>query len=289
MNDLLIVWRQTARECVRRRVFWIVPIGTIAYLALYALGTRTASNSVEGGFIRGGSEVSFLVEEQIVVGSTLSGLSLFCTLFLASVIGVFLTFGSVRGDAESGVLQAILVRPLGRLTYLGGKYFGAASIAVLYGMFLYVCSIAITEVMGGWHPDRPVAAALHLAGGIAIVTLLSLVGSILMSTIANGIAVFMLYGAGLLAGLLEQIGSAINSPDLERLGTVAAWVLPFEALYQAALATLTAETSGLTGFVVRLGPLGGAHEGGPGLVFYSLAYAAVVGGLGCLMFSKKDL
>jgi hypothetical protein len=178
---------------------------------------------------------------------------------------------------------------LGRLNYLGGKYVGAVSIAVLYGMFLYLSSIAITEVMGDWHPDRPVVTGLYLAGGIAVVTLLSLIGSILMSTVANGIAVFMLYGAGLLAGLLEQIGGAINSPDLERLGTIAAWVLPFEALYQAGLATLTAETSGLTGFVVRLGPLGGAHPGGADLVFYSLAYVAVIGGLGCLMFSRKDL
>jgi Cu-processing system permease protein len=286
VNDVLIVWRQTARECVRRRVFLIVPIGTVAYLALYALGTRIAFNSVDRLPTR---NVGLILEEQIIVGATLSGLSLFCTLFLASVIGVFLTFGSVRGDAESGVLQAILVRPLGRLTYLGGKYVGAVSIAVLYGMFLYLCSIAITQMMGGWHPDRPIVTALYLAGGIAVVTLLSLIGSILMSAVANGIAVFMLYGAGLLAGLLEQIGSAINSPDLERLGTIAAWVLPFEALYQAGLATLTAETSGLTGFVVRLGPLGGAHPGGADLVFYSLAYVTALGGLGCLMFSRKDL
>jgi ABC-type transport system involved in multi-copper enzyme maturation permease subunit len=283
---MLIVWRQTMRECLRRRVFLIVPIGTVVYLALYALGTRTAFNSVDGLPTR---SVGVVLEEQIVVGATLSGLSLFCTLFLASVIGVFLTFNSVRGDAESGVLQAILVRPLGRFSYLAGKYVGAALTAVLYGMFLYLCSMATTEIMGDWHPDRPLVTALYLAGGIAVVTLLSLIGSVFLSTIANGIGVFMLYGAGLLAGLLEQIGSAINSPDLERLGTIAAWVLPFEALYQAALATLTADTSGLTGFVVRLGPLGGAHPGGIDLVIYSLAYVAILGGLGSFVFSKKDL
>ena len=286
MNDLAIVWRQTTRECIRRRVFLIVPVGTLAYLALFALGTRIAFNSVNGFET---NEVGRLIEERIVVGATLTGLSLFCTLFLASVIGVFLTFSSVRGDAETGVLQAILVRPLERVTYLGGKYFGAASIAVLFGLFLYFCSITITEVMGDWHPDRPIVTALYLVGGIAVVTLLSLIGSIFLSTVANGIAVFMIYGAGLLAGLLEQIGSAINSADLERLGTVAAWILPFEALYQAALAALTADTSGLTGFVVRLGPLGGAHQGGADLILYSIAYVAVVGAFGSYMFSKRDL
>jgi Cu-processing system permease protein len=286
MKGFSVVWRQTARECIRRRVFLVVPIGTVAYLGLYALGNSRAAASI-GGITQTAGGIA--IEREVIVGATLSGLSMFCTLFLASVIGVFLTFSAVRGDAESGVLQAIIVRPVSRLAYLGGRFAGAASISVLYGLFLYLSSLLITRSIVGWSPDRPIAAAFYLAGGIAIVTLLSLVGSTVMSTIANGIAVFMIYGAGLLAGLLEQIGSAINSHDLERIGTIASWIMPFEALYQAGLSTLTSDTSGITGFIVRLGPLGGAHPGGVPLVFFALVYGGVVGVLGCLTFIKKDL
>ena len=50
------------------------------------------------------------------------------------------------------------------------------------------------------------------------------------------------------------------------MAKVAAWLLPFEALYQAGLHGLTPDTSGLTGVIVQLGPFGGAQEAGPAAV-----------------------
>ena len=55
-----------------------------------------------------------LVDEQELVGSTLFGLAMFATLFLGAVLAIFLTIGVVRGDAETGLLQPLVVRPLGR-------------------------------------------------------------------------------------------------------------------------------------------------------------------------------
>ncbi len=60
------------------------------------------------------SRAPSLVDEQTVVGSTLFGLAMFATLFLGAVLAIFLTIGIVRGDAESGLLQPLVVRPLGR-------------------------------------------------------------------------------------------------------------------------------------------------------------------------------
>ena len=56
---------------------------------------------------------------------------------------------------------------------------------------------------------------LSLAFGVAIIAALSLAGSIVLASTANGIAVFMLFGAGLTAGLLGQIGEGIDSDSLE--------------------------------------------------------------------------
>ena len=39
---------------------------------------------------------------------------MFATLFLGAILAVFLTFSAVRGDAERGLLQPLLVRPLPR-------------------------------------------------------------------------------------------------------------------------------------------------------------------------------
>ena len=40
------------------------------------------------------------------------GLAMFSTLFLGVVLAVFLTLGAVRGDAERGLLQPLVVRPV---------------------------------------------------------------------------------------------------------------------------------------------------------------------------------
>ena len=45
---------------------------------------------------------------------------MFGTLFLGAVLAVFLTLGAVRGDAERGLLQPLLVRPVSRRTLLLG-------------------------------------------------------------------------------------------------------------------------------------------------------------------------
>ena len=118
---------------------------------------------------------------------------------------------------------------------------------------------------------------------------ISILGSVFLSSTANGIAVFMVFGAGLTAGLLGQIGEAIGSSTLEDIARVTTWVLPFEALYQDALSSLTENTFGLTRLAVDLGPFGGAQSAGPILWVWAAAYTAIVGAIAIAGFSRKDL
>jgi hypothetical protein len=147
----------------------------------------------------------------------------------------------------------------------------------------------VVGLIGDWWPDRAVTPALGLAIGVAVIAALALLGSVLLSATANGIAVFMVFGAGLLAGLLGEIGEALNSDTLETIARVAAWLLPFEALYQAGLDALTADTSGFTGVVVSLGPFGGAEPAGLGLWLWAIAYLAIVGFAAIALFARTDL
>ena len=52
---------------------------------------------------------------------------MFATLFLGVVLAVFLTLGAVSGDAERGLLQPLVVRPIGRSTLLLARFVGAGS------------------------------------------------------------------------------------------------------------------------------------------------------------------
>ncbi len=205
------------------------------------------------------------------------------------MLGVFLTLGAVRGDAERGLLQPIVVRPVGRTSLLLGRYGGAAVVCAVYVAAVYVAAMVITGIAGDWWPDDPVGPGAGLVLGVLVIAALSLLGSVFLSSTANGIAVFMIFGAGLAAGLLGQIGDALAVQTLEDVATVSSWVLPFEALYQAGLHALTEETGGITGVIVQLGPFGGAQEAGAGLWLWALAYLGLVGAAARAAFARRDL
>ena len=163
-------------------------------------------------------------------GPRLLGLAMFATLFLGAVLAVFLTFSVVGGDAEQGLLQPLVVRPLGRTAFLAARYGAACLVCAAYVAVVYGAAVVITGWVGGWWPDSVVVPGLALAAAVCIVAAISLLGSVYLSTIANGIAMLMVYGAGLVWGLLGQIGYALPSQRLQEIGRDASWALPFDAL-----------------------------------------------------------
>ena len=271
------------RESTRRRVFVVVLALTAAFLTLYGVGTEAAFDVVAD------TEGVDPIDDQVLTGSTLLGLAMFTTLFLGCVLAVFLTLGAIRGDAERGLLQPLVVRPLGRGALLAGRFGAAAAVCAAYVAVVYTAAVVITGASGGWWPDHPVSPGLDLVAGVVVIAALSLLGSIFMSANANGIAVFMVFGAGLAAGLLGQIGDALSVRSLETVAEATSWVLPFEALYQAGLADLTSGVSGTTGVIVQLGPFGGAQEGGPLLWLWTAVYLVLVALAARTAFARRDL
>ena len=84
-----------------------------------------------------------------------------------------------------------------------------------------------------------------------------------------------------------------GTPEAPRCGfsarTVATWALPFEALYQAGLAELTADTVGFTRLAIDLGPFGGAEAASPLLWPWTVVYLLGVGAVAHWTFGRQDL
>ena len=271
------------REALRRNVFAVVLFLTLGFLGLYWLANHYVFRDVENISPPVG------IDARTFAGAFMFGLAMFATLFLGVVLAVFLTLGVVRGDAERGLLQPLVVRPVGRSTLLFARWLGAVAVCAPYVVGVYVAAMVITGLTGHWWPDHVVVPGLELAAGVAIVAALSLLGSVFLTATANGIAVFMIFGAGLVAGLLGSIGHALNSHTLQHSAKIAAWLIPFEALYQDGLREITAGTTGFTGFLLQLGPFGGAYTGGTLLRLWALAYLVLVGIVAVAGFARKDL
>jgi Cu-processing system permease protein len=282
MSDTMVIARLALQEAVRRRVLAVVGVLTLACGALYVVGCLTLRHHLEGlsQFRQGG-------QLEPLVPATLLGLASFGTLFLGSVLAVFLTAGAVRGDADRGLLQPLVVRPVGRPIYLAGR--AVAAMTVSGGFVLVVSTFGwlITKVIFTNLPPGAWAVIPPLVIAVCVVTMLTLVVSSLLSTVATGISVLMAYGAGLIAGLLGEIARAFTARGLTDIANGVSYLLPFEALYRDALARLS--PAGPLGQLVQLGPLGGAQGGGVGLWFYALAYIAGCGALAVWVFGRSDL
>ncbi|MBV8562718.1 MAG: ABC transporter permease [Actinobacteria bacterium] len=285
MSSVLTIAGYGFREAVRRRVFAVVILLTAVFLALFWLANHYVVNEL--ATISPPADVH--VDTRTFAGAFLFGLAMFATLFLGVVLAVFLTIGVVSGDAERGLLQPLVVRPVGRSTLLLSRFLGAGAVTTVYVLAVYWIAMLITGETVRWWPAAKVAPGIELAGGVLVVIALSLLGSVGLSSTANGIAVFMLFGAGLVAGLLGSIGQALNSHAIRHASTIVAWALPFEALYQDGLRLIAANENGIAGFLLRLGPFGGAYVHGWGIRVWAAAYLAIALAIALAAFSRKDL
>jgi Cu-processing system permease protein len=283
MTGIWTIVRYGLEEALRRKVFVVVLLLTLGFLGLYWLGNHYAFRDLSGVQAPAG------IDARTFAGAFIFGLAMFATLLLGVMLAIFLTIGAVRGDAERGLLQPLVVRPIGRPSLLVARFLGTVGVCVPYVFGVYLVSMVITGTAGHWWPDRIVTPGLELAAAVALVAALSLLGSVFLTATANGIAIFMVFGAGLVAGLLGSIGHALNSHTLERAAKIAAYVIPVEALYQDALRQITADTHGFTRFVLELGPFGGAYTGGVAVRLWAVAYLAIVGGVALFAFARRDL
>jgi Cu-processing system permease protein len=273
------------RESLRRKMFTVVVVLTLLFLALYAWGAHEAFKDTHN-FV---GPAQAQLDSHRLAGAIVFGLAMFATLFLGAVLAVFLTLNVVRGDAEAGLLQPLVVRPIGRTQLLLARVLGAAGVCVVYVLVVYFAALAITDWAGGWTPDRIASPGIELAGAIVVVSALALAGSVVLAPIANGIGTLMVFGAGLMAGLLGEIGHAINSHKLQHISRIAWWFIPFDALYEDALHRLTVDTTGFAKFVLQLGPFGGSHRAGTPLLVWAAVYLLLVLAAAVAAFSARDL
>ena len=288
MRATLVIARHVVQESVRRRVFAVVFLLTLLFLGLFTLASAKAfAAAAPLGFGPGG--VLDNRQATSITAVTLLGLGAFASLFLATVLAVFLTLGAVRGDAERGLLQPLVVRPLGRRELLLGRFTGAVAVCVAYTTVLYAAVVLIVHQAGGTWPGTVVGPGAALDAAITILVAMSLLGSVLLSATANGITMFMLYGAGLVSGLLASVGSVLNASTVETIAHDIAIALPFEGLYQAGLHALGSNEVGLGRVLVNLGPFGSSHAGSLGFDVWAAFYLCAVGAVAAVAFERRDL
>lgn len=273
-----IIARLTIQEAQRRRILWVGLLLGILFLAFFGLGFHYMYLDMER---------SGVSAEQIQFGARLMFTAgLYATNFLIVVITVITSVTALSGEIESHTVETLLTKPIRRWELVLGKWTGFALLLLCYILFL--CGAMLLFVY--WRAELVVAnlgagLALMVLQGLALLSL-TLAGGTRLSSLANGVLAFMLYGIAFIGGWIEQIGAILRNETAVDIGIVASLIMPSEAVWKKALTFFLPET---VGTLNQAGPFAVVSQPSPLMIWYAVAYALALLGLALWSFSRRDL
>jgi len=220
-------------------------------------------------------------------------------IFIAFMFGFVLVmtaafFGSpaIAGDIESGIVQALLARPLRRSSYLLGRWLGLAIVIVGYAALSGLLAIYAVSIVSGYSPPNALLPVAYLAGQALVLLTLTVLLSTRLPPIAGGAIAVVAYGLAWMAGVLGKIGLAIGTSGLVGLADASRLLLPTDAMWQGVVYGL--EPS----FVIdaigdtpagRGNPFFADAPPSPEIVAWAVVWVVVVLGLAVSQLRRREL
>ncbi len=284
MNAFLIA-RLTFREAFRRKMIVAVLFLSAVFLVLYGFGFQLLVDDVATfDRERGGLPGRMLPYE--VQASAMVMLGLYTVNFLAGVMTIFAAVGAIAAEVESGTLHAIISKPLARWEVVAGKYLGFFVMIAVYICLMVGGVVLVSIAIGDYTPPNIVHGTALIVLVSTILLSLTMLGSTIFATMANGIVVFMLYGMALTGGLVEQIGTALDNETMVRIGVGTSIMLPSDMMWK--LASYVVQPA-LAVNLVGPNPFGTAKPPSTFAVQYAVAYCVVLVVASMLVFQRRDI
>jgi ABC-type transport system involved in multi-copper enzyme maturation permease subunit len=227
MSALFAITINTLREASRKRVLLAALVFGGIFLLVFGVGV----NGVVRNFAR---RAPMSLQERRLVLNFVVMAGLYAVNFLVVMTATLMPVDTLSGEIASGVMQTVAAKPVRRSTIVLGKWLAYWIVVSGYLALLAGGTLAVAGGLTGFTPP-------HVEQGLPLMWLeatllltLSIAGGTRLSTIANGVAVFGLYGLAFLGGWFEQIGTLMGNASAVYLGTVTSLVMPSEALWQRA-------------------------------------------------------
>ena len=276
MRAALVIAHLTLAEARRRRILAAAVALGGAFVALFAVGLhyiardiRAHANPTQQGFA-----LSFVVLA-----------ALYAANFLIVMTSVLVTIDTLSGEIGSGVIETLCTKPVPRWSVAVGKWLGCWTILALYAAVLCGGVLLVSRLVAGYTPPHAGRGLpLLLLEGTVLLTL-ALAGGTRLSTLANGITVFGLYGHAFIGGWLEQIGTLANNAAARYIGIAASLLVPSESLWQLAAHQMQPPLVRDLG----MGPFSPHSVPSPAMVVWAGGYVVVTLAAALLSFRRRDL
>ena len=288
---VLTIARLTLREASRRRLLLAVFILT----ALLAVLTGWAFHRLLQlpCNTRDGVSVACTAAELRVISATLLILLAFMFSFVLAVGAAFIGAPTIATDIESGVLLAMLPRPIRRRDVVLGKWIGLAVLIGAYAGVACGLEFAIANIALGYLPPHPVIAILFLIAEALVVLTLTLAASTRIPAMTTGIVVVVLFGLTWMSGIAGAVGRAFHSQAIENIGTIGSLILPTDGLWRAAIYNLEPEAVLAVGSTASREASGNPFfvSAGPSTAYlvWTLGWAIVMLSIGMWSFGRREM
>jgi ABC-type transport system involved in multi-copper enzyme maturation permease subunit len=236
--------------------------------------------------LAGQSNIDFA---SIIWGQVLSA-GLYGVAGIGALLAIFLGAPSIAREVETGTLQLLASRPIGRWEIVTGKWLGGCALLVAYVGGSGTLACASVWYLTGYAPGNPILVVGALSIQVVVLHSLTIATSSVLPTITAGIVPVILHGIAGVAGFGERIGTLLDSEILKTTGIAASLILPSDVAWQlAASQAQPPNPLPALGFNAPMGPFDVISAPSPWIAAYALLYA-----LACLVFAiwrvnQKDL
>ena len=278
MRGVAVIAGLTCREAARRRLLAVAAAIGSAYLMLYGFGLHKVLESLPAAASR-----QLLFRRQAVI--VLFAMGMYVVNWLLAVITILTSSDTIAGEINSGVIQAVVTKPIRRWEVLFGKWLGFAVMLTVYLAFLAGGMLVEVRLIGNhWPSHVPEAIGLMWLESMLLLAVTFRFGASL-STLATGVAVFGLHILAFLGGWVEEFGWLAHSQTAMDLGVMASVVMPSESLWRRAAFELQGPVIG--GFGRGPFSIGSVPSGW--MVVYAGLYLVTALALAIRAFSRRDL
>lgn len=275
----LVISRLTFQEAARRRILLAALLLGILFLIIYGFGLFFIQREELRNPMPSATSRSEIYNFLLLAG-------LYVVNFLTIMMAVLTSVDTLSGEISTGTIHAIVSKPIRRWEVVLGKWLGFALMLSLY-ILLMAGGVALLVWQVGTYkpPNFLVGFALIWLNGLLMLSV-SLMGGAFLSTLANGVLVFGLFGIAFVGGWIEQFGSFFENQSAISIGIISSLIMPSEALWRRAAYEMRSPLVSILGF----SPFSfGNSVPSEYMVIYALLFMLVSLALAIWIFNKRDL
>lgn len=274
-----VIARLTFREAARRWVLWGALILGLIFLTVYAIGFNSITKDIQQ---------SMSIEDRFVekeMQNFLIIMGLYVVNFLCLIMTVLTSVDTLSGEIATGTIHTLVSKPVKRWEILIGKWLGFGIMLTLYLLLMAGGVCLVGYLIGGYLPPNVEQGLGLMWMNIPIILGVSLLGGARLSTLANGVVAFGLYGIAFVGGWIEQAGAFLENQVAVNIGILCSLIIPSEAIWRRAAFEMQTQLSGILGFSFFTS----ASVPSPFMVAYAGFYAIIMLIMAIFAFRNRDL